>query len=253
MRLLLDQGNSRLKWLLVAESGEFLARGVCVAGSQLDEELSRVVAFAGQRRITSVALSAVASIEQVQGLSSAVISIVGVVPRIMVSASECAGLHSGYIEPYRLGVDRWMAMLGARSLGGGAWLVVDAGTAMTVDAVSASGSHLGGYIVPGYRMQLSMLATQTAGIGSVTSAGGTGWGRDTVSAVANGVTLAMASLVDRSLVELTKCGDDTCRLVITGGDADLLAPYLKGVSILDPDLLFRGMLVAMSETDRTRN
>lgn len=247
MKLLLDQGNSRLKWALLSEDDQFLARGALGHDAPLDNALAQIPGLAGYPGIGAVAISSVASDERRQALCAAVVDAIGVSPLLMKSSSVCAGLRNGYTDPFRLGVDRWLAMLGARTRGAGPWLVVDAGTAMTVDAVSAGGVHLGGYIVPGYRMQIAMLGTQTAAVGNVAPAVGIGWGRDTASAVANGVALEMAAFVDRALVELTGGGDDTCRMLVTGGDADFLAPLLRGASEVDPDLLFRGMLVELSD------
>lgn len=248
MKLLLDQGNSRLKWALVAGHDRFLARG----GIDRDAPPERVAGIffdlARKHNIDAVAISAVASSEHRQALCEAVVNGIGITPRIMESRAMCAGLRSGYDNPSRLGVDRWLAMLGARTLGDGPWLVVDAGTAMTVDAVSAVGVHLGGYIVPGYRMQISMLGACTAGVGDVVPVVGSGWGRETATAVANGVALELAAFVDRASVELTGGGDDTCRVVVTGGDAEWLAPLLRVGSEVDPDLLFRGMMVELSDS-----
>lgn len=247
MKLLLDQGNSRLKWALVGDRDRFVARGGMDQDAPLEDVVELFLDLARNHNIETAAISAVSSSERRQALVEAVASSTGITSRIMEPRASGAGLRSGYADPSSLGVDRWLAMLGARTLGGGAWLVVDAGTAMTVDAVSAGGVHLGGYIVPGYRMQISMLGACTARIGKVMPVVGSGWGRETASAVANGVALELAAFVERALVELAGGGDDTCRLIVTGGDAELLAPLLRTASEVDPDLLFRGMLVELSD------
>lgn len=242
MKLLLDQGNSRLKWLLVAENGKFLARGASDADCLPDD-------FCGGQRgapLDVIALGSVASKERRQALCEYLSRTYGVSPVLVSTRKEWAGLHNGYADAARLGVDRWLAMLGARQLGTNAWLVVDAGTALTLDAVNASGVHLGGYIVPGYAMQLSMLAKDTAAVGRSAVVAGTGWGRDTDSAVANGVRLSMIALIERALVELSNGLQDTCRVAITGGDAPMLASGLSCDPVMDADLVFRGMLSALS-------
>lgn len=252
MKLLLDQGNSRTKWALLGADGYFVARGVLDREVSIDDALRRFVEAEGGHMVDAVAISSVASLDNRQKLCSAITQTMGVVPVVLESRESCAGLRNGYAEPFRLGVDRWLAMLGARSHGAGSWLVVDAGTAVTVDAVAAGGVHLGGYIVPGYQMQIAMLGAGTAGVGSVVPAGGSGWGNDTSGAVTRGVVLELAGFVERAFVELVGRGDDTCRVIVTGGDADLLAPLLRKPLIVDPDLLFRGMLVALSNS-RPRN
>lgn len=250
MKLLLDQGNSRLKWALVADRDRFVARGGIDQDTSFESVVGLFLELAHKHNIETAAISAVSSSEHRQALFEAVANSMGITPRIMESRASCAGLRNGYADPSRLGVDRWLAMLGARTHGCGPWLVVDAGTAMTVDAISAGGVHLGGYIVPGYRMQISMLGARTARVGDILPVVGSGWGRETASAVGNGVALELAALVDRASVELAEGGDDTCRVVVTGGDADLLAPLLRTASKVDPDLLFRGMLVELSDSCR---
>lgn len=249
MKLLVDQGNSRLKWVLVVDDEQIVARGASTA-ALLDDEQWRVLIGRMGAMTVDVAVSSVASADRKSALCADIARRTGVEPMLLSARAECAGLHNGYVEPARLGVDRWVAMLGARSLGPGAWLVVDAGTALTVDAVSMDGQHLGGYIVPGFRTQLTLLASGTAGVGRVPAEVGVGWGRNTGSAVANGVALALAALIDRASVELAGSGDDTCRVVITGGDAELLAHHLRCGPHLDQDLLFRGMLVAISDAHK---
>lgn len=247
MRLLIDQGNTRLKWALVDDRQEIVRRGVS-ADAMLPDQLRDELHAACPVACLSVVVSSVAAASRREALIAAVADWTGSAPQMLTTREECAGVRNGYADPARLGVDRWLAMLGARTHGEGAWLVVDAGTAMTLDAVDGAGQHLGGYIVPGYSMQVSMLVANTAGIrdaGAVPRA--RGFGRDTGSAISGGVLAAMLAVIQRASVELAERVDDTCRTVLTGGDAGLLAAHMATEQLVDPDLVFRGMLVELSE------
>lgn len=240
MILLIDQGNSRSKWRVADRRGRFVSGGfwleVCPTVNELD-------VMRREEGFSSIVISSVASQDNRQRLSDAIAEFSSNKHCWLTATAECCGVRNAYREPARLGVDRWMALLGARAHGDGAWLVVDAGTAVTVDALAASGRHLGGYIVPGVAMQISALSLQTARVGIAEHSEGQGWGRSTAEAVSRGVVMSLAALIDRALVELRKMGEDTCRVIITGGDAGLLVPHLQDSPQVDPDLVFRGMLV----------
>lgn len=243
MKLLLDQGNTRTRWVVV--SGErVVARGTLDEGGAGAKD--GLQEWAGQ--VPTVAVSSVAGPDRRAALVARLAALGWREPCFLASRAVAGGLRNGYREPERLGVDRWLAMLGARQLGSGAFLVVDAGTAMTLDAVDAAGRHLGGYIVPGLRLQCRALDSGTARVGFSAHEPATGWGRDTAEAVANGVLLGLAALVDRAMIELRLGVGDTCRLVLTGGDAQRIAPLLLSArAVVDEDILFRGMLVLLAE------
>src|SRR5208337_55868 len=86
-------------------------------------------------------------------------------PRWVRSDARAAGIRNAYHEPWRLGVDRWVALIGARDFfPGHALLIVSVGTAMTIDLLDARGRHRGGLITPGPRLMIDALLERTAGI-----------------------------------------------------------------------------------------
>lgn len=245
MILLIDQGNSRTKWRVAEATGKnFVAGGAWSGDAPGPDDLA---AMACSGPVTALSVATVVAGGRRQRLADVLNSLTGIPPRWVTVSSECGGVRNGYREAMRLGVDRWMALLGARAMGDGAWLVVDAGTALTVDALAGDGRHLGGYIVPGISMQARALSMNTSAIGVVESSDGHGWGRSTSEAVSRGVLFSVAAFVNRASVELTSYAEDTCRVIVTGGDAGLLLPWLKGVPQLEPDLVFIGMLVEARE------
>lgn len=246
MKLLIDQGNSRLKWALVADDKCFIARGVAMSGEAAVIFVAVAAALPPGQVVSVIAVASVAGRDEQQHLRRGTKDFFGIDPVFLVSRAACAGLGNGYEVPQQLGVDRWLAMLGARAVVSGAVLVVDAGTAMTIDGIRADGGHLGGYIVPGYAMQLAALDTQTAAVGRSSQVPGAGFGRNTGTAVAHGVLLGLAALIDRAQVELEQAVKDTCTVVLTGGDAAVIAPFLKSAPVMEPDLLFRGMVIELA-------
>lgn len=244
MNLLLDQGNTRTRWVVMA-GDHIAARGVLDAPGV--DPLDGLGDWVG--RVAVVAVSSVASVERRAALVARLGQLGYLEPRFLEPLPAAAGITNGYRDHARLGVDRWLVMLGAGQLGAGAFLAVDAGTAMTLDAVDAGGRHLGGYIVPGYRLQCRALHGGTAQVGLSELEPALGWGKETGEAVSHGVLLGLAALVDRALIELQRGVGDTCRLVLTGGDAGRIAPVLQSANpVVDQDILFRGMLVQLAES-----
>lgn len=241
MILLLDVGNTRVKWLAVGEAGLVVARGY-LATSAGRETWAASLSGVLPATPASVHASVVAGPLVESSLAALVQDLFGLPISFVRSAASWGELRSGYEDPGRLGVDRWLAMIGARIASPGALLVVDAGTAMTIDAIRTDGLHLGGYIVPGFSTQQRALGLQTADVGMVEGRSPDGrLGLRTADAVVNGIALALVALVDRAQVELQSRVADTCCVVLTGGDADVLEPLLRGPVIKDDDLLFRGL------------
>lgn len=246
MRFLCDQGNTRLKWALVAPDGGFVLTGAESGSFLSDDTRSLVEAAGGSLGKMQVGYSSVAPPEQGGRLATQLREWGAAPPHVFRTRPARAGLTNGYAQPERLGVDRWLAMAGAVTSYSGALLVVDAGTALTIDAVDGAGRHLGGYIVPGLQLQLQALGAGTARIGHVAADHRMGWGVSTAEAVVSGVTLSLVSAVERAAIELARTVDDTCRLILTGGDAEVIAVHTAFADVVvDPQLLFRGMLVEL--------
>lgn len=224
----------------VRADGYILDRGVGAIGAPPEESLADVLNSMGGAPISAYA-SVVTGPTGVAALSHAVREMFGVPLRIAETGTDFRGLKNGYTRPERLGVDRWLAIIGARTLRQGV-LVVDAGTAMTIDGVSRDGRHVGGYIVPGYRLQCAALGRYTAAVSNQELAEPVlDWGRSTEEAVANGVRLGMVALINRARVDLQKLVADTCSVILTGGDAYLLVGAVDHHAVVDEDLLFRGL------------
>ena len=154
-------------------------------------------------------------------------------------------MTSGYGRPETLGVDRWMAILAAWDRVQVPCVVVDAGSALTIDFIAAGGRHLGGYIVPGIQMMLDALYGGTADVRvegrPVFSqlAGG-----DTITAVHNGCSTMAIALIEKSLNQLEDIAG-SAMVVLTGGDSEQLAKALGDQCLHVPDLVLVGLGIAL--------
>lgn len=160
------------------------------------------------------------------------------VERVRTQA-ECDGVRIAYADPARLGVDRFLALLGAHAGGNGAALVVGVGTALTIDLLAADGRHLGGRIAPSpmlMREALHARATQlpVSGGDYVAFAG------DTADALASGCEGAALALVERSLAEAGERVGAAASLLLHGGGAPALLPRLPSARHA-PALVFDGL------------
>jgi len=139
-----------------------------------------------------------------------------------------------------LGVDRWLAMIAAHRQGHGATLIVDAGTAMTLDLLTADGHHLGGYIVPGLSLARGSLHHGTAALPAITGDATLDLASSTSAAIANG-TLAQAVALIAAVRASAAQGS---KLLVTGGDAASLLPLLGADVLHAPDLVLEGLAAA---------
>jgi type III pantothenate kinase len=241
MWLLLDAGNTRLKWRL--SDGRRLLDGgnVPIGEGAFDAQLhaafrkhitiERVIA-------TNVAGDVVGSAIEVLASDS-----FGCTVEVLLPSGEFRGLKNGYTNPASLGADRWAAMIGARELVSGAICIVDCGTAITLDWIDASGVHLGGMIIPGRRLMTECLIASTHQIRVPDSSEvleGRLLGTDTASCVAAGTFGCVAGMVERTVQNVGNGAEVTC--LIAGGDAVAFGAHLTIPHRLVDDLTFHGML-----------
>ncbi|HWI23935.1 MAG TPA: type III pantothenate kinase [Lysobacter sp.] len=155
------------------------------------------------------------------------------------TARSFAGLRIAYTDPSKLGVDRFLAMLGARGIAEDAVLVVGVGTALTIDVVDASGQHRGGRIAPSPTLMRESLHRRAA---QLPEAGGTyvEFADDTEAALASGCEGAALALIEHSLVHATRLLRQAPALLLHGGGSDDLRAHLAGARH-EPALVLRGL------------
>ncbi|MFT5173078.1 MAG: type III pantothenate kinase [Gammaproteobacteria bacterium] len=259
MILVADLGNSRIKWGRVAaasKNGEVLEQheGIRYGEEGLDHVLES--AWGALETPKALVYCAVAPEAVVSELVHYANSRWQLRPHRLAPTHEAHGVVCAYDEPRQLGADRWAALAGARAMcpNAGA-IVVDAGTAITVDALSWEGIHIGGVIMPGVRLMRRALGEGTARIGSVGGGEVNLETHNTASAVATGTVLGAAAAVDRVVADYAAQLEPVPRLLLTGGESSLIMNASNTVFEIVPDLVLRGLCIAaraiMSEQDST--
>jgi type III pantothenate kinase len=245
MILELDCGNSFIKWrVLDADVRRVVGEGVVDSDLALLESLKALKGLALKFcRLVSVRTS-----DETSALVSLLTEAFGVSVVCAAPSREMSGVRNGYEEFERLGLDRWLAMLGGFHLASGACLVLDFGTAVTADFISRNGEHLGGFICPGMPLMRNQLRTHTRRIRYGDLAAERALeslvpGRTTVEAVERGCSLMLRGFVLTQL-ELARSywGDDFV-VFLTGGDADLVSEIVPEARVV-PDLVFVGLAMA---------
>lgn len=219
MKLLLDVGNTRIKWAHY-DGGALVNRGaVRHRGVEAAEWSHELPSVGSPSEIIAGNVAGEAVAEGLRIWARMTFGLEVWFPRAVASAG---GIRNAYAVPELLGVDRWLGMIGARRQCREPFLLVAAGTAFTVDLVDATGQHLGGLIAPGHSMMIESLKTRTGNIAAAAAAADARccgiFGLNTSGAIANGASHALAGLVGQAIHEsVTRCGD--VHLFVHGGDA----------------------------------
>jgi type III pantothenate kinase len=153
-----------------------------------------------------------------------------------------AGVRNLYAVPSQLGPDRWAALIGARAIHQGTCVVICAGTAVTVDALTAEGDFLGGLIMPGLSLMRAALARDTARLAPETGAYADFPGT-TADAIASGAIDAIAGAVERFERRLRARVGGPVALVATGGAVGALQPHLAPAARVVENLVLEGLLI----------
>ena len=159
---------------------------------------------------------------------------------VIASAGAQLGVTNGYADPAQLGADRWAALIAAHHAGGGHKLVVNAGTALTVDALQADGRFLGGLIVPGPALMRASLHRGTAGL-RLTEGRFAEFPRSTPDAITSGALQACLGAIERLAAAMGAHGAPVERVVLSGGAAREIAEGLKLRYDLRENLVLDGL------------
>ena len=232
MILLVDIGNSRVKWA-VFDGGRLRApeaREHSGLPGALLAKLSLPVTDA-------VWVSNVTGTEHEGPIADAIDAQCGARAQFARTRRNWSGLRVAYDEPERLGVDRWLAMAAVWIETEKPFCVVNAGTALTYDEVRRAGRHAGGLIAPGLSTALNAVRGSTRfALRPQAAAYAEGLGTDTEGCVRQGALYACAGLIERAAREVLGVR------VLTGGDAETLRPHLGRGWTVRPNLVLEGLL-----------
>lgn len=258
MILLLDFGNTRVKWHwanhqgLVGESCSSDYQSKNLTTQLLDMVQSSFPDQQNQRIWPMLQSVAVASVKP--SISDSVIKALeqlNLLVQTVRTAKQFDTLINGYHDVKQMGVDRWLAMIAARQLHSQIpTLVIDCGTAITIDAVAADGHHLGGYILPGLNRQLRALLENTEQVYATdfSRVQDVAFGQNTQDCVIKGICAQIIAVILHSLPRLDE--NPLPHIILTGGDGKLIKRLLnkelkdsKWAVELREALVFEGLLI----------
>lgn len=242
MILELDCGNTRIKWRM-GDGDTIVARGAFASASWIDE-IGQVIRQNGAS-INRAIVSSVLGDSFRRQFSLWAIDQLGVSAEFAVSEPHAYGVINGYQEPEKLGVDRWLAIVAARQRAEGACIVIDCGSAVTLDVITAEGEHIGGYIAPGLQLMRHSLGMGTTQIklGLIGYPDSTFPGRNTIAAIKSAELAMLNGLISAARASLVPYGQENASLIFTGGDGQWLAD--QNGSIYTEDLVFEGLEIVM--------
>lgn len=252
MKLLIDAGNSRIKWALVG-GGDWLCQGdlptLQVEGlaQSIAGQLARLKPGTGLHDIQQVWASNVAGEDCARHIRNIVTGSSVQTHFVVAQKSQC-GVHNGYSNPAQLGSDRWAALIAAWHLVQGACLVVNCGTATTIDALSGKGEFVGGLILPGVELMQHSLVAATDQLQAAPGEYAR-FPRNSADALYSGAIQASCGAIERQFDLLD---DDSATLVLSGGAARELQPCLDQIRFGVPprivdSLVLQGVLLMVEE------
>jgi type III pantothenate kinase len=242
-RLLIDSGNSRRKWALTDASGKWLAHGAA------DGDVRAV-----WRTLTppdTIWISNVAGATLAAEIAADCTALWPDAPQQVIQAqpAQC-GVINGYVEPEKLGSDRWAGMIAARAAyPGEALLIATFGTATTIDTITADGDFVGGWIAPGWSVMLKSLGQNTAQLPTLNETNvhaghATGFARATREAIIEGCRQAQAGMILsawHTWCATTKDPAAPRRCIVAGGAASDILPALPIAVTRHDDLVLHGL------------
>ncbi len=242
MVLLIDIGNTRLKWAqyqggMCVQTGAIAHVNNCIHESLLTE-------WNEMQSPQKIYMSVVSSTK----ISQVLFEVVGQMwPSIQIheihTEKYAHGVTNAYSKPEKLGVDRWLTLLAAYHFYTTPVCIVDCGTAITLDVLDQQGMHLGGMIMPGLALMRQSLYMGTEGLNVCTKRHQQGLANDTEAAIYNGNLSAVKGFIEFGLAHFNK----PLQLIVCGGDAELIVDTLKLNAIVDKQLVFKGLAVSSGE------
>jgi type III pantothenate kinase len=244
MDILVDIGNTRIKWAIINDSDEIAPNSLIHGQADFEKLLESEWALIGNAP-DQMAVSCVSAKQVNQSVKHIAKKLW---PSIAIyeaeSSANGSGVSNGYKNPAQLGVDRWLGLLAARQMTRQAVCIADCGTALTIDLMNEQGMHLGGVICPGLTMMRKSLCAGTSALTYDEQDYPVGLSDATLPGIYSGTFLAVAGLIEQIVSRQAR----RPHILLTGGDASKLAAYLGYQSSLVPDLVLRGLRIFLKTT-----
>ncbi len=247
MQLLVDVGNSRIKWAFWNGVTLCSWHVASHSGFNFDRFLHRI--WRELEAPSKVWVANVAGLEIEEALTSWVGTIWQQTPVFLETQEYAFGVTNGYQEPHKLGLDRWLGLIaGFNEYGQKAPVcIVDCGTSLTVDVINKHGKHLGGLLLPGIHTMRQALSNFTDGcsmkprLSSPSQMGNSLLATNTEEGMIGGTIFAAVAYVERFLSEIEDEIAEPLKLVITGGEAELILSLVQKPLIYRPNLVLEGI------------
>lgn len=245
MKLLIDLGNTRLKWALW-DGTELRSRGALAhAGG---EPVDFAALWKDIHELDAAWIASVAAPALEAALAGSLRARAIPEPHFVRSCAQACGVRNAYAQPQRLGVDRFLSLIAAHAHAPQPTVIASCGTALTVDALTADGTHLGGLIAPAPELMRNALLGNTARLGDVGGASIVEMADNTADAVASGTWLAAVALIERFVAQAAQRMGAAPALVLSGGGAARLAGLIDVPLRIDSELVLRGLALFAEAT-----
>ena len=240
MNLLIDIGNSRLKWATLDDNGrsdsQFFERKTTGMKTQFNKSWKSL------KNVDAIWVSNVGGDKVAAQLSEWTEKNWQITPNFVRAEAKRFGVSNAYDKPESLGADRWLSMLAIRKNLQKACCIIDCGTAITVDVISAKGQHLGGFILPGLGLMRTTLATGTDALTENTDDVAFNLlATNTYSAIQAGTLYSITATLENLIRDLQQNFDNEVVFAISGGDADAIQRLLPETVKADIDLVLKGL------------
>jgi len=244
--LLFDVGNTRLKWAAVestqqpsdrqkklwAYSGSISSKSL--ASPEHRAELADYIAKTLPKP-DAIGFTCVAGKDAIQNLQSLFPQWSDITWKQLSGDSPFAGVRSLYQDPSQLGSDRWAAVIGARALSNTNTLIINAGTATTIDLLGANGVHYGGWILPGLELMQKSLEGNTAQLPlAVRDESSNSFGLSTNNAIIGGCDAAQLGAIQYAIQLAKEMNHPVEKVWIDGGNAKILAAEMSKAKTQSP-------------------
>ncbi|MBE9561998.1 MAG: type III pantothenate kinase [Proteobacteria bacterium] len=241
MILLVDVGNSAIKWAVLKQNKLSTQKSVLYKCNILEQILTKEWQVIDKPE--SIWISNVAGPQIKQIIIDWAIKYWHCKPNFVKTTEYDCGVRNGYKNPEQLGIDRWLALIGAYKLEKGTLCIVDCGTAVTVDILTINGQHLGGIIAPGLNVMRTSLSQSTYQLENCNrSLEKFSLANETNDGIILGTSYAVLGLLEYIMNGL----NEQPKLILTGGDAVVIQPFLSRTYKYIPDLVLQGLKTVLS-------
>ena len=236
MNIYIDAGNTNIKCLLIYEGSEEFQ---VMPSVKYRKGLSQLLAECSD--INQIWVSSVLSSDFNLWLSKFTDDSGFSRPVFVHTVKACCGVSIGYEAPEQFGIDRFLALIAAYQNNKQDQIVIDVGTAITVDAMLATGKHLGGVIIPGYKAMQNALIRSTSAIGENTQGSLNVYSKNTTDALTTGCYYAVVEGINGIVRQMVQKFEGSPLITLTGGDAGLFKSEIKGDVTYSENLVLDGL------------